>query len=252
MPEQEFIRQRTHTTEETATLDRLTRLLQNCPIPANEILANLGLFTTSKNLSRILFMDFLFRQIRPVQGSIMEFGVRWGQNITLFSTLRGIYEPFNRHRKVIAFDTFEGLQGIVKEDGDAAFMKKGALSVTTDYEKYLAELLTLHEQLNPASHFSKFFICKGRAEIELQRFLEQHPETIVALAFFDMDLYQPTKECLQILRPHLTKGSVIAFDELNEPDSPGETLALKEVFGLDRYRIRKHPYASRVSYLVLE
>jgi len=39
--------------------------------------------------------------------------------------------------------------------------------------------------------------------------------------------------------PHLTKGSIVGFDELNVRAYPGETLALKEVLGLDRYKIRR-------------
>ena len=55
---------------------------------------NLGLFLTPQALSRILFMDFLYRQILDIQGVVIELGCRWGQNLSLFSSLRGIYEPF--------------------------------------------------------------------------------------------------------------------------------------------------------------
>ncbi|MCX6262328.1 MAG: crotonobetainyl-CoA--carnitine CoA-transferase, partial [Bacteroidia bacterium] len=64
---------------------------KNCPIPDQEIMQNLGLFLSSKNLSRILFMDHLYQQIVDVHGIVIEFGTRWGQNIALFSALRGIY-----------------------------------------------------------------------------------------------------------------------------------------------------------------
>ena len=58
--------------------------------------------------------------------------------------------------------------------------------------------------------------------------------------------------CLKAIKEHLTKGSIIGFDELNLHDFPGETLALKEVFGLDRYRIIRSPYSSVQSYIVIE
>ena len=44
----------------------------------------------------------------------------------------------------------------------------------------------------------------------------------------------------------------MAFDELNDPDSPGETLALIEVFGLENIKLKRYPYASRVSYFIVE
>jgi hypothetical protein len=74
----------------------------------------------------------------------------------------------------------------------------------------------------------------------------------VALAYFDMEVYEPTKKCFEAIRSHLTKGSVIGFDELNLHDLPGETQALKEVLGLDRYRIQRSPHGSVASYLVVE
>jgi hypothetical protein len=231
---------------------KLSAKLRTAAIPEDQLLSNLGLFLDSKSLSRILFMDFLYRKITDVQGVVMEFGTRWGQNMALFSALRGMYEPFNRHRKIIAFDTFAGFPSIAPQDGTSEMMKPGQLAVGEKYDQYLADLLSIHEGLNPLGHIRKFDLCKGDATKELPRYLEKSPETIVALAYFDFDLYEPTRKCLEIIRPRLTKGSVVGFDELNDPDSPGETLALMEVFGLNQVRLKRFPYASRVSYFVVE
>jgi hypothetical protein len=48
------------------------------------------------------------------------------------------------------------------------------------------------------------------------------------------------------------KGSVVAFDELNDPDAPGETLALMEVVGLRNIRLQRLRYTSRASFFVVE
>ncbi len=223
-----------------------------CPIPDGQILSNLGLFLNSKNLSRILFMDHIYRHVLDVQGIVVEFGVRWGQNLALFSALRGIYEPFNRHRKIVGFDTFEGFPSITEKDGDSDFIFKGGLSVTENYLKYLDELLGIQEQDNPLSHIKKYEIVAGDAMITIDQYLKDHPETIIALAYFDFDIYEPTKKCLEIIRPRLVKGSILGFDELNDPDSPGETQALMETFGLGNTRLKRYRYASRVSYFVVE
>jgi hypothetical protein len=237
---------------EEANRAELVKFLHICPIPDDQLLSNLGLFLESKNLARILFMDFLFRQIIDVQGVVIEFGTRWGQNLALFSALRGIYEPFNRHRKIIGFDTFSGFPSVSKNDGQSEMMMPGQLTVPEGYETFLSRLLELHERANPLSHIKKFELRVGDATVEIIKYLEEVPETIVALAYFDFDLYQPTKKCLEAIRRRLTKGSVVAFDELNDPDSPGETLALMETFGLNHVRLRRFPHASRVSYFVLE
>ena len=88
--------------------------------------------------------------------------------------------------------------------------------------------------------------------VQFEKYLKDHPETIVALAYFDFDIYEPTKKCLELIRPHLVKGSMIGFDELNDPDSPGETRALAETFGLNNIKLRRFRYASRVSYFIIE
>lgn len=237
---------------EDETRRRLLAKLQSCPIPDSELLMNLGVFLTSKTLSRILFMDFLYRQIVDVQGVLMEFGSRWGQNLALFSALRCIYEPFNRHRKVVGFDTFEGFPGVTEADGKSPMMVQGGVATTKGYEQYLDEVLSCHDQDGPLGHVKKYELRKGDAGKEMQRYFDTNPQTIIALAYFDFDLYEPTKQCLEAIRPRLVKGSVLGFDELNDPDSPGETLALMEVIGLPNVRLKRYPHASRVSYFVIE
>ncbi len=238
--------------DEKTSRNKMHDLLKDCPISDDQLLSNLGLFLESKNLSRILFMDFLFRQIIDVQGVVMEFGTRWGQNMALFEALRGIYEPFNRHRKLIAFDTFEGFPSLHNKDGGSEMMQVGQLALSENYEEYLETVLRAHETLNPLSHIKKFELRKGDATVEVPKYLEEHQHTIVALAYFDFDLYEPTKKCLELIKPRLTKGSVLGFDELNDPDSPGETLAVMEALGLNNIRLKRFPHASRVSYCVIE
>jgi len=238
--------------DELANRESMLQLLQRNPLPPEQLLSNLGLFLESKNLARILFMDFLYRQIVDVQGVIMEFGTHWGQNVAMFAALRGIYEPFNRHRRIVGFDTFTGFPSIAPQDGASDLMQPGRLTTPEGYPDYLRRVLATHEALNPLSHITKFEICAGDAVTELPQYLERHPETVVALAYMDFDLYEPTKRCLEMLRPRLTRGSVIGFDEVNDPDSPGETLALMEAFGLPNVRLKRFPHASRVSYLVVE
>lgn len=239
-------------TDESLVREQLIKAFKQCPIPETEILSNLGLFLNSKNLSRILFMDYLYQQIIDVQGIIIEFGVRWGQNTSLFAALRGIYEPFNRHRKIVGFDTFKGFPAITEKDGKSKLMRVGVDSVSENYVDYLNTLMELQEKDNSLSHIKKFELVAGDAVLEIKKYLTEHTETIIALAFFDFDLYEPTRKCLEIIRPYLVKGSVLGFDELNDPDSPGETVALKEVFELNKINLKRYRYTSRVSYFMME
>jgi hypothetical protein len=229
---------------------RLSGRLRSNSIPDNELLDNLGLFLTRQTLSQISFMQKLYQLIVPVHGVIMEFGVRWGQNMALLSNLRSIYEPYNHNRKVIGFDTFEGFPSVDPVDGDQ--VKSGDYGVTKHWEKDLEAILDFCNQNAPISHKRKFQLVKGDAIITVPTYLRENPETIVALAYFDFDLYKPTKVCLEAIVPHLTKGSVLAFDELNHHEFPGETMALREVLGLSHYAIRRDPSNPLPSYLVIE
>ena len=96
------------TDEQRDGLIGMARILRESAIPDGELLQNLGLFLTRQNLSRLLFIKHLYEQIVDIQGDIIEFGVRWGQNLAAFAVLRGILEPYNHSRRLVGFDTFEG------------------------------------------------------------------------------------------------------------------------------------------------
>jgi len=229
-----------------------TDLLKNTPMPDDELLANLGLFLTSKSLSRVLFFHEIYQKIVNTHGVIMEFGVRWGQTLSLLSALRGIYEPFNRHRKIIGFDTFEGFIGVTEHDGSNSKTQDGSFSVPEGYEQQLAQILSCQEALNPINHLKKYELIKGDAVETIPQYLTDHPETLVSLAIFDFDIYKPTKAALEAVKPYLFKGSVLVFDELCDDIFPGETLALRETLGIENLRIQRVPTAARVSYVVIE
>ena len=75
---------------EMVNRDRLSHLLDSSPIPKEQLLPNLGLFLESKNLARLRFLNHVYQHIIDVQGVIMEFGTRWGQNLGVLSALRGM------------------------------------------------------------------------------------------------------------------------------------------------------------------
>jgi hypothetical protein len=194
-------------------------------------------------------MHELYQKIIDVHGVVMEFGVRWGQNLALYESFRGIYEPYNYNRKIVGFDTFSGFPEVHDKDGTRVAV--GDYGVTDQYEVYLEQVLNYHESESPIAHKKKYELVRGDATQTLEHYLSSHPETIVALAYFDFDIYLPTRRCLELVRDRLTKGSVVAFDELNCPEFPGETIALKEVFGLDKYAIRRSPLNPLISYFIV-
>lgn len=230
----------------------LLSLLKSTPISDDELIANLGLYLTSKSLSRILFFYEIYKKVQNTHGVAMEFGTRWGQTISILTALRGIFEPFNRIRKMIAFDTFEGLKGMCSRDQGENQCLDGAYSLPAGYEEYLNKLLDIQEKLNPLGHITKYEVVKGNIVEMLPIYLEQHPETIISMAVFDLDIYTPTVKALELIRPYLFKGSILVFDELCDGVFPGETIALREVLELKQCKIERFPMTSRLSYIVYE
>lgn len=226
-------------------------VFRRAPIPDDELLGQLGLFLNRQTLSRILFMDELYRRVVRVPGVVFELGVRWGQNLAVWASLRGIYEPYNHARHIVGFDTFGGFPGLHEEDGDAEAASVGAYGVTEGYAEYLSEVLRYHEQESPVSHIERFELVAGDATETVPRYLAEHAETVVALAYFDFDLYEPTRAALEALRPHLTRGSVLGFDQLGSRTFPGETRAVQEVLGLDSLKFVRSRYAAQACYAVV-
>lgn len=238
--------------EQAKNRQDLVDLFNNNPLPEAELMRNLGLFLNPADLRKFLFMNDLYQRNKGIHGVIMEFGVRWGQNLSLLQSLRSIYEPFNYSRRIVGFDTWEGFPSVHEKDGKSTSVQEGGYSVSKNYEQYLEKLLVAQEKESPLGHMRKFELIKGDASVELEKYLKLHPETIISLAYFDFDIYEPTKKCLELIKPHLTKGSVIAFDELNQPLFPGETVALREAFGLDRFSIQRSPYSHYQSFVIVD
>ena len=101
---------------------------------------------------------------------------------------------------------------------------------------------------NP-SHIKKFEV-KGDAVLKTKELIKKNKHLIISMVYFDFDVFEPTLKCLEIIKPRLVKGSVVAFDELNDPDSPGETLALMKSIGLNKITLKRHKFTSRISYFV--
>ena len=232
--------------------EQMLNLLGESPIDKNELVDSLALFEDRQSLQRILFLNEIYQKILHTHGVIIEFGVRWGVNMANLIKMRSIYEPYNHTRKIIGFDTFEGFPEVSKEDGSDPTITKGSHTVAKGYSQYLEKILKLHEEDAPINHIKKFELVEGDATSTYPQYINENQETLISLAYFDFDIYAPTKSLLEQIKPRLVKGAVIAFDELNYHRFPGETLAFMEVLGASNYNLVRSPNSSAVSYLIYE
>jgi hypothetical protein len=68
----------------------------------------------------------------------------------------------------------------------------------------------------------------------------------------DFDLYEPTKIALEHFAPRMPKGAIIAFDELDNPLWPGETLAMLEAFRDKPLRLERLPFDPYIAFAEIE
>jgi hypothetical protein len=194
----------------------------------------------------------IFKKILNTHGNIIECGVHQGGGLMTWAILSSIFEPINHIRKIIGFDTFAGFPELVNEDivKDNLNAKKGGLSV--DSYQDLLEAINLYDNFRPLGHINKVQLIKGDACETIEKYLIDNPHTVVSLLYLDFDIYKPTKRAIELILPRMPKGSIIAFDELNNENWPGETLAVLETIGIRNLKIERFPFQPQISYAVLD
>jgi hypothetical protein len=168
-----------------------------------------------------------------------------------WANLSAVLEPNNLTRRIYGFDTFEGFDSVSELDSSEAYApKKGELHADS-YEELL-ELIKIHDSNRFLGHIPKIHLIKGDVTQTVPKFIEDNKHLVVSLLFLDMDLYEPTKIAIQYFLPRMPKGAIIAFDELDNPLWPGETLALLDLLGINRLRIQRLDFDPYIGYAVVD
>jgi hypothetical protein len=100
-------------------------------------------------------------------------------------------------------------------------------------------------------HIDKVHLIKGDAAKTIPPFVASNPQLVVSLLYLDFDLYEPTKAALEHFLPRMPAGSVLAFDELDNPIWPGETLAALDTVGLRNLKLQRLPWDPYIGYAIL-
>ncbi|WP_345710824.1 TylF/MycF/NovP-related O-methyltransferase [Kineococcus glutinatus] len=228
--------------------ESILRYMQDSPVPRDELLDQLPLFSSRHALGRVFMMQALYERILDVHGAVLVFGVRWGRDMAILQTLRAILEPNNTARRIIGFDTFSGFPAVSDQDGGN---QVGDFGVPPGYAQVLESILHQRD-VEDGNLYPRREIVEGDVVESLPRWLREHPETVIAMAYFDMDLYEPTRAALDAIRPHVTRGTLVGFDEASHPLYPGETVALREAWGLPDVRLQRTRFAGTPSFFVVE
>jgi|SRR6516162_7906498 hypothetical protein len=148
-----------------------------------------------------------------VEGSIVEFGVFEGQ---MLGNLLDKAESIGMRRRFYGFDSFQGLsQPSAEHDFDG--WKKGQLSA--EYETTARNL-----RLSERPYLS---LIKGWVKDSL-RFADALAINPIAYARIDVDIYEPTVDCLKYLSNRLADRAILVFDDWGYATEKGESKAFFE------------------------
>ena len=208
-------------------------------------------YARRKTITRFITLYELFKRVLEVKGSVVECGVFRGFGLMTWAHLSAVLEPANLTRRIYGFDSFDGFPRVSSKDHNQVSQPEtGGLRADSFAE--LEEIVRIYDSDRFLGHVDKVSLIKGDVTATIPSFVAEHPHLLVSLLFLDLDLYEPTKVAIEHFVPRMPKGATIAFDELDNPIWPGETLAVLETLGLNRLRLERFPWDPYVGFAVIE
>lgn len=237
-------------TEKEASLE-YARAFDENPDPTHVKFREFAKYARRQDLTGFLARYEIFKRVLTVKGSVIECGVFRGGGLMAWANFSAILEPNNLGRRVYGFDTFEGFESVGPEDSSHhRETKQGELR--SDSFDEIQRLIATFDKNRFLGHVDKVHLVKGDATDTIPVFVADHPHVLVSLLFLDFDLYEPTKVAIEHFLPRMPKGAIIAFDELDNPAWPGETLAMIDSVGSNRLRIERCEFDPYVAFAVLD
>ena len=231
--------------------ESLDALYQKSPYTIIDRLRSFAKYVPRQDVTRFVSRLKLFEKVLDVNGSIVECGVYSGQGLFSFAQLSQIFEPINHTRKIIGFDTFSGLKGVGDEDlneNTSANCRDGVLALDERaYDEILAAV-KIFDMNRHLSHIPKIEIVKGDILKTVPKYLEENPHLVVSLLYMDVDIYKPTRIALEQFLPRMPKGAILAFDQVNMKNWPGETRALLDTLSLNKLELKRFSHDTTVCY----
>ncbi len=228
----------------------LSRVFEESQASLDVKLESFPRYARRKTVTRFITLYELFKLAVPVKGSVVECGVFQGFGLMTWAHLSAVLEPANLSRRIYGFDSFEGFPSIDPQDQNRVRTPEpGELRASSEEE--LRRLIEIYDQDRFLGHIDKVHLVKGDAASTIPPFIEQNPHLVVSLLYMDFDLFEPTKIALQHFVPRMPKGAILAFDELDNPIWPGETLAALETLGLRNLELKRFAWDPYMSYAVL-
>ena len=238
----------------TNTNNSLEKNFKSSKVKLKKKLDNFPRYVERREIATFINRNEIYKKILSNHGCIIDCGVNQGSSLFTWMHLRNIYEPYNSSRYIYGFDTFDGFYSLDRlKDSKGIYLDKQKFknfSYNQSYEE-INESLKYHESVQVTKHLPKTEIIKGDAIKTIPKFIKDNPHTFISLLHLDFDIYQPTKVALRTFIKRMSKGAIIAFDELGCHEGPGVTLATLEEIGIKNYKVNRNQYDSFLCYIEL-
>ena len=176
---------------------KILRLKKKFKFSDFELITNYGLFSGDTNLFKTLTIFDIIKKTSKIKGDIIELGIHRGNTSLLIKKILSI---FKIKKKLYLLDHFKGLIHYNKED-------------TTVSRKFKGQYVGKEFQIKTFFKFFNFknihIINKDATTLEAGFFKNKK----FSLAYFDMDLYEPTFRALEAIDKNIVVGGLIVFDE---------------------------------------
>lgn len=172
-------------------------------------------FELANHKNKIIFDSFKKIKSWNILGSYMEFGVYKGQSIvfaaknkeTLFGSKQEIINKGAGISGIFAFDSFDGIKGIVPEESSGPFREGGYAASYNEFIKNLgSQGVSPDEIVTIPGYFQDSLTSTLQSELI-------SIEPVVAVVNIDCDVYVPALLALDFVRPMLRQGSIVLFDD---------------------------------------
>lgn len=208
---------------------------------------NFTKYVRRQDLARFMVQYEMFKRQLKIKGSVVECGVHHGAGIMAWAKISSILEPYNYRKKIIGFDTFEGFPSVVDIDNS----KTGMFAEDYNIYEELSGCIKEYNENRFLNNIDKVELIKGDANKTIPAYIENNKHLLVSLLYLDFDIYEPTKTAINCFLPRMSKGSIIAFDEINNENWKGETMAMLESFNINNYKIESFSFEPNISFIQL-
>lgn len=200
-------------------------------------------FADRRRFGKFLAHYELYKKILGMPGDILEFGVYKAASLIRMAVFRDLLET-TYSRKIVGFDAFgdfptEGLSLPTDRNFVPAFESEGGPGLDVEEVKAIFRGKGCGDNVR---------LIKGNVMETLPAFLNEQPQTRIALLHLDMDVYEPTQLAIELLWDRIVPGGVLVIDDYNAVE--GATRAVDEFLATSGRQIAKLPISHVPAFIV--